>query len=452
MPDNSSILDTTESLCPICLQVVDARVVARDGAVYLKKVCPDHGPTTVHLWPDADHYRWMSAFRLPFKPPKTEIVSQRTLISKRRCPLDCGLCSAHLRHSTLVEIEVTQRCNLRCPVCFAAVGKAPTDPPLETIESMYSAILQQSGPQTSIQLTGGEPTVRRELPEIVRMGRRMGFSAIEINTNGIVIGRDPEYIRQLKDAGISGVYLQFDGLTEPVYDKIRGEHLLQDKLQAIENCRAAGVQVVLAMTVVWGINHDQIGAVLDFALRHLDVVAGVAFQPAFTSGRFELAAERHLTMGDVVFMLAEQSHGLVQPYDLWPLSTSHPLCTCGTYLVYADLQASDEGAIEPVTRRITQQEYLEHYDPHSPQGSVFADILAKRGDFPGSGLSVVVMNYMDAMTIDLKRLKECSMTVTMEDGRLIPFCAYQLTSLYGERLYPVWGRLISAPSKRGSYA
>jgi uncharacterized radical SAM superfamily Fe-S cluster-containing enzyme len=456
LPDNSSILDTTESLCPICLQVVEARVVVREGAVYLKKVCPDHGPTTVHIWPDADHYRWMNAFRLPFKHPKAEIDPQGTLISKRRCPLDCGLCSAHLRHSTLVEIEVTQRCNLRCPVCFAAAGKAPADPSLATIESMYAAILQQSGPQTSIQLTGGEPTVRSELPEIVRMGRRMGFSAIEINTNGIVIGRDPEYIRQLTDAGISGVYLQFDGLTEPVYEKMRGEYLLQDKMQAIENCRAAGVQVVLAMTVIWGINHDQVGAVLDFALRHRDVAAGVAFQPAFTSGRFEPAAERRLTMGDVVFMLAEQSHGLIQPYDLWPLSTSHPLCTCGTYLV--DDSTSYDGtssygdAVEPATRRITQQEYLERYDPHSPQGSVFADILAQRGDFTGSGLSVVVMNYMDAMTLDMKRLKECSMTVTMEDGRLIPFCAYQLTSLYGERLYPVWGGQKTAPVKRGSYA
>jgi 7,8-dihydro-6-hydroxymethylpterin dimethyltransferase len=445
LPEHADVLDYTEGLCPICLKVVEAKVIAGNGAVYLKKMCPDHGPSKVHLWPDVDHYQWMRSFRLPFIQPN------RGLNPVKGCPSDCGLCSTHLRHSTLVEIEVTQRCNLRCPVCFMSAGKAPTDPSLETIESMYAAILDQSGAQTSIQLTGGEPTVRRELPEIVRIGRRMGFSAIEINTNGLVIGRDPEYIRQLSDAGISGVYLQFDGLTEPVYEKIRGEYLLQDKLQAIERCRAAGVQVVLAMTVVWGINHDQVGGVLDFALRNLDVVAGVAFQPAFTSGRFEPAAERRLTMGDVVFMLAEQSHGLIQPYDLWPLSTSHPLCSCGTYLVH-DGKSSDGDAVEPVTRRITQHEYMQRYNPHSPQGSVFADILAQRGDSTGSGLSVVVMNYMDAMTMDLKRLKECSMTVTMEDGRLVPFCAYQLTNMYEDRLYPIWGRPESASVKRGDYA
>jgi uncharacterized radical SAM superfamily Fe-S cluster-containing enzyme len=441
--DSVIVLDRTESLCPLCLKVIEARVVERNGAVYLKKICPDHGPTTTYLWPDAEHYRWMSAFRLPFQaPPAVQPV-------QRGCPHDCGLCSAHLRHGTLVEIEVTQRCNLRCPVCFiaagstvaggtaagrTAAGNALADPDLHTLQSMFQAAGRQSGFQTGIQLTGGEPTVRRDLPEIIQLGRQAGFAAIEVNTNGIVIGRDPAFLEALAEAGISGVYLQFDGLTRSVYERIRGADLLADKLQAIANCRATGVQVVLAMTIIAGVNHDQIGRVLEFALENVDVIAGVAYQPAFTSGRFDVSSDKRLTMGDVIFMLAEQSNGLIEPYDLWPLGTSHPLCTSATYII------EDRGVRAPLTRRIGRPEYVQQFDPHSPQGSVFPDLAARLFPEASPGLSVVVMNYMDALSMDLKRLKECSMLVTMENGRLIPFCAYQVTASHGQRLYPVWSR------------
>ena len=430
--DRITVLDYTESLCQLCLKPVEARVVALDGAVYLKKMCPDHGPETTYLWPDVKHYRWMSAFRLPFKPPLAEQPIQDG------CPQDCGLCSSHLRHATLVEVEVTQRCNLRCPVCFMAAGDAPAAPDLDTLAEMFQAIGRQAGLQVSIQLTGGEPTVRKDLPEIVHLGRQAGFAAIEVNTNGIVLGRQPAFLASLAEAGISGIYLQFDGLTGPVYEQVRGADLLGDKLQAIENCRAAGVQVVLAMTVIWGVNHEQIGQVLDFALHNLDVVAGVAFQPAFTSGRFDLPFEKRLTMGDVIFMLSEQSGGLIDPYDLWPLGCSHPLCSSATYII------EDQGVKMPLTRRITSWDYIEHFDQYSPQGSIFPDLAARSYPSLHPGLSVVVMNYMDVMNMDLKRLKECSMDVVMENGRLIPFCAYQATSLRGKRMYPVWGRKLEA--------
>jgi hypothetical protein len=438
--EGNGTMEYTESLCPLCLKVIEARLVVQEGAVYLKKMCPDHGPCTTYLWPDAEHFRWMNAFRLPFKQPKFEIPSVKG------CPTECGLCSIHLRQSTLVEVEVTQRCNLRCPVCFMSSGEAPEDPSLETIQGMFEEIQRRCGLQVSLQLTGGEPTVRGELTEIVRLARETGFLAIEVNTNGLVIGRNPGYIRELAQAGISGIYLQFDGLTGAVYEKIRGADLLQDKLQSIENCRAAGIQVVLAMTVIWGVNHHQLGAVLNYALQNQDVIAGVALQPAFTSGRFDVQTERRLTMGDVVFMLSEQSGGLIEPYDLWPLSCSHPLCSCATYLV------EEAGEIKPFTRLITPQDYAREVSSDSPQGSVFADIAAKRYPNLGPGLSVVIMNYMDAMSVDLKRLKECSMTVTKEDGRLIPFCAYQMTDIYGKRLYPVWGRIDGRRPAEREYA
>ncbi len=430
-PVHSKLLDHTQSVCPVCLRVIDAHIVDQDGRVYMRKSCPDHGPTTAYLWPDVDHYLWMTSFRLPFTLPKNH------LLSDKGCPRDCGLCAYHLRHSTLVEIEVTHHCNLHCPVCFMAAGTTLVDPSLEELEMMFRAIYEKNGSLVGIQLTGGEPTLRHDLPEIIHIGRKIGFQAIEINTNGIEISKNPHYLKMLVDDGISGIYLQFDGLTPEPYLQLRGADILSNKFQVIEQCRRMGIQVVLAATLVWGVNHDQIGKMLDFALENMDVVVGLALQPAFSSGRFEIEQKKGFGMGDVIFLLSEQSGGLIQPQDLWPLGCSHPLCSCGAQLV------KNGHKIEPVTRLITTQEYRERFDAHSPQGAVFADILAAKNMNARNSLSVIVMNYMDAMSLDLKRLKECSMTVTMKDGRLIPFCAYQLTDLYGHRLHPAWGEAIT---------
>ncbi|UWG98233.1 radical SAM protein [Dehalobacter sp. DCM] len=424
--DHAEIIDQTQSVCPVCLKVIDAQIVVQDRAVYMEKTCPEHGKVITYVWPDIDHYRWMSDLRLPLKKPQVFRQSQQG------CPHDCGFCTSHLRHCTLAEIEVTERCNLRCPVCFmaaeAAKGVIQHDFDLQIIEDKYKAILAQSGAQTSIQLTGGEPTICKNLPEIVRMGRRIGFDYIEVNTNGVVIARDPAYIQELAEAGISGIYMQFDGLTGDVYAKIRGENILEYKLKAIENCRKVGVQVVLAMTVIEGINEDQMGDVLNFALQNRDVIAGLAYQPAFGSGRFDVTIQKRLTMGDVAFMLADQSKGLIQPYDFLPLGCSHPICSSATYII------EEKGHFLPFTRQISPQEYIEAFNPDSPQGSVLGDIASNKYPDLVSGVSIVIMNYMDAFSMDLKRLKECSMTVARNDGCLVPFCSYQLTNIDGKRM------------------
>jgi uncharacterized radical SAM superfamily Fe-S cluster-containing enzyme len=419
-----AVLKETTSLCPVCLRAVPARVVSEGRTVYQHKACPEHGAFKTYLWPDVDHYNWMGSFKFPCIPPRQPAAP------RQGCPRDCGPCASHRRQPTLVELELTHRCNLRCPVCFMAANSAqaaPPEPDLAAIEATFRAVLARTGPQTAIQLTGGEPTVREDLPAIVRLGREIGFDAIEVNTNGLAIAADPGYAAVLAEAGISGVYLQFDGLDPAVYEKIRGRDLLAVKRRAIENCRAAGVQVVLAMTVIGGINHGQMGAVLDFALENRDTVVGVAYQPAFGSGRFEVSPERRLTMGDVAFMLAAQSRGLLDPYDLWPLACSHPLCSCATYIV------EENGKFIPLTRLITAGEYSEYFNPASPQGSIFPDIAAGRFPELAAGLSVVVMGYMDALSIDLDRLRECSMLVAGPEGRLIPFCAYQLTDIHGNK-------------------
>jgi len=420
-------LSRTLSVCPVCLQVVEANLISKDNAVYLTKECHEHGASELKVWPDVEHYRWMNSFAFPLVLPK--VVTS----FEQGCPRDCGPCIRHLRKPTLVEIEVTRRCNLRCPVCFMSADVAEADISLPALEQIFHKIREQAGTEPGIQITGGEPTVRRDLPEIVRLGREAGFEGIEVNTNGIVISRDFEYLLRLREAGLTGIYLQFDGLTSPLYSQIRGADLLATKLQAIENCRRAGLQVVLAMTVIDGTNLDQVGDVLRFALKNVDIVAGLALQPAFTSGRFEVGQPRRLSMGDIIFTLADQCPDLISPYDFYPLGCAHPLCDCGTYLV-----RKADGFV-PITREISPAQYRAAFDSNSPQGSAFRDILVARSGEDVEGLSLVIMNYMDAGTMDLERLRECSMLVAVPDGRMLPFCSYHLTGCNGQRIHPVQG-------------
>jgi uncharacterized radical SAM superfamily Fe-S cluster-containing enzyme len=318
-----------------------------------------------------------------------------------------------------------------------------TDVPLEKLSDFYETIARTAGTETGVQITGGEPTVREDLPEIIRRGRERGFWGIEVNTNGLVIAQDNGYLEDLVAAGLTGIYLQFDGVTAEPYEQIRGADLLATKFRAVERCRESGVQVVLAMTIVSGINSDEVGAVIAYALENVDIVAGVALQPAFTSGRFDAKHTEPLNMGDVIALLDEQTQGLIRSEDIWPLGCSHPLCDAGTFLV------SDANGYIPVTRDLTREEYLALYSPDSPQGSVFYDIVYKKGLSPECGLSVIIMNYMDALTMDLERMEECSMFVTMPDGRLIPFCSYQLTNCSGQRVFPPWGIPTDVPHEDG---
>lgn len=420
---NMKLLDFTQSVCPDCLNVIDARIVVNNNAVFMEKTCPQHGAYSTYLWPNEEHYRWLKNFKFPYiRPNALKAV-------KSGCPEDCGPCRSHLYRPRLVELELTQRCNLRCPICFMAADEnqanLSTDLTLSVIEQQLIDIMNQCGPQTSIQLTGGEPTVREDLPDIIALCHEIGFNAIEVNTNGVVISRDLNYLERLAAAGATGIYMQFDGLDNEVFKKIRGANLLKTKMQAIENCRSIGMQIVLAMAVIRGINDQQMGRVLQFGLENLDVIAGIAYQPAFGSGRFEITDKKPLTMGDAIFELSEQSNGLLTPYDFWPTGCSNPLCDATTYIF-----PRPQGLI-PISQIIDVNDYLHHFNPASPQGSVLPDIADIM--YPGHepGLSILIMNYMDAMSLDLKRLRQCSMSVAGEEGGQIPFCSYQLTNKNG---------------------
>lgn len=430
----SKLLHETTALCPTCLTELPAEVWAdEEGTVWMTRTCPEHGTVETRTWDDADHYLWLREEAFPRMRPV------HTIPADKPCPFGCGTCARHGRRGTLLEIEVTRNCNLHCPVCFASAKNGEDDPSLDEIRAMYQVIADAVGIDGAVQLTGGEPTTRADLMDIVAMGRKMGFWGIEVNTNGLVISSRPDYLEQLAASGLTGVYLSFDGLTGDVYEQTCGRDILSVKLAAIERCREVGIPVVLSVAVVAGLNDGQLGDILRFALDNADVVCGLALQPAFTSGRFEAERAWQYTAGDVISDLVQQSEGLLEKSDVWPLGCSHPICDTGVFLLRSDDTEHPSGFV-PATRHMTMEEYAQGYSPDSPQGSVFLDILYKKGIEVKSGLSVIVMNYMDAYSCDVERLRECSMMVTVPDGRAIPFCSYHLTDAAGKRIYTPWCR------------
>lgn len=418
-------IDETESLCPHCMRRIPAVIHEQDGKVYMWKECPEHGEFDVYLWPDVEHYEWCASFQFPRKTRAAQTQVHEG------CPKDCGLCSAHRNWISLAEIEVTYRCNMRCPVCFMSAGVKLAEPSFDEIVSQMRTIRANEYDGVTLQITGGEPTVRDDLFEIVRAARDEGFEVVELNTNGVVLGRDPSYAQRLVEAGCDNVYLQFDGVTEDVTRIMRGPGVHDLKLAAIENCRRAGLPVVLAPAVVRGVNDHQLADIIQFAMENMDIVLGISFQPAFESGRFDVDMEQRISMGDMVMMLEEQTGGRIAARDFYPLTCVSPLCDCSTYLV------GDANFYTPLSRGIDEAQYRAFFEDGSTQGSSFVDVAKnKYGGLVPAGMPVLIMCFMDAWTFDAKRVAQCNLGVQASDGRTVPFCAYHLTDSSGRRLYP----------------
>jgi len=397
----------------------------------MAKSCPEHGCFDVYMWPDAAQYEWFCGYTFSSisRVPQTKTVAG--------CPHDCGLCPSHARRITLPEIEVTWRCNLACPVCFMSDRHVPPDPSLDEIRRMVETIRNFDGPCFPLQITGGEPTIRPDLPEIIEIVGVEGASAVELNTNGLIIGEDIKYLRALKNAGLTNIYLQFDGLDPSTTKVLRGRDVFSTKLRAIENCRKEKIPVILSVTIVEGVNEMELGRIIGFAMENLDAVHGLALQPAFVSGRFELEKRKHLSVGDVARLISDQTEGMIKATDFWPVGSSHPLCYGSTYLL------QENGRFVPFTRHLKEEDYRRNFNSTSPQGAVFMDIVADSfpSKTPPPGLPILIMEYMDAWTMDLERVRECNLAVTLSDGSSIPFCVYHLTNSLGERLYPHGGRM-----------
>jgi uncharacterized radical SAM superfamily Fe-S cluster-containing enzyme len=305
----------TLSLCPHCFRRIPASRIVEDDAVYLEKSCPEHGDLgKVLLWKNfpKSYQEWNRATAEP--------TVESLLPAQYGCPYDCGLCSGHKQKTCTAIIEVTHRCDLRCPVCFAASGTdADPDPSLNEITQILEMVRDRTN-HCPVQFSGGEPSLRNDLPQIVALAKELGLDPIQINTNGVRLAQDEAFGRELVDAGATVIYLQFDGLTETVYRHIRGAGLLSLKLKAIERCAALKIGVILVPTLVKNVNDSQIGEIIQFAKKWIPTVKGVHFQPMTFLGRYSASPrnEDRLLLSDILAAIEDQTGGEIRVENLVP--------------------------------------------------------------------------------------------------------------------------------------
>jgi uncharacterized radical SAM superfamily Fe-S cluster-containing enzyme len=442
------VIFETESLCPVCLKKISAYRVKEEDKVYLYKECDDHGEFKTLIWNGSPCIDSWIREKIPTKPKKSFMPV------KKGCPFDCGLCDEHRQHTCTALIEVTQRCNLRCSFCFASSEKAKAkEPSLEKIEFWYKRVLEAGGPY-NIQISGGEPTVREDLDKIIELGHNLGFEFIQLNTNGVRIGEDEEYVKRLKKAGLNSVFLQFDGTKEQIYKKLRGKELLAIKLKAIENLKKYNIGIILVPTLVPGVNTDNIGDIIKFAVDNIPIVRGVHFQPVSYFGRFPSEANENtrITIPDIIREIEIQTKGMVERESFRPPGCENSLCSFhGNYIYKGNykLQAVSRhsNCCSPERAEIGSKKAREFVarnwkiaDGRCECESINKDTKIMTFDeiinsIKSFKFSISGMAFQDAWNLDLDRVKGCCIHVVSDNGNIIPFCMYNLTDSSGNYLY-----------------
>jgi uncharacterized radical SAM superfamily Fe-S cluster-containing enzyme len=466
-------LSKTTSICPECLKTLEASVFERDGRVWIAKRCEAHGAFEDLYWGDYESYKRIQKFSHDGKGIDNPAVTGDAI----QCPHDCGLCTQHKTHTALGNVVVTNRCDLTCFYCFfyaKAMGYV-YEPTLEQIRFMLRRMREEKPVATNaVQITGGSPEMRDDLLDIIRIAREEGYEHVQLNTNGTrKLCGDEAFAKAVRDAGCNVVYLSFDGVTPKTNPK---NHYEIPRI--LQNCRSAGLGVVLVPTVVRGVNDCDAGSILRFGLKHIDVVRSVNYQPVSLVGRISRAdvAKFRITIPDVIEKLAET--GIVEKGDFYPIPTvsaithfvesltnaaayeltTHVACGMATYIFM------DGDKAIPLPRFVDIDGLVEFLDQSSaeithgknrmlvtgnvlyklgsfvdkakqPKSIDFArllfDILAKGsynalGVFHTKTMFVGMMHFMDKYNYDVERVKRCCVHYAQPDGRIVPFCAFNV--------------------------
>ncbi|WP_257447860.1 radical SAM protein [Archangium lipolyticum] len=439
--------DTAISICSTCYQRVEGKILFADGKVLLQKRCPRHGFERVLLADDVDYYK--RAREIFIKPP--EQPQRYNTPIRWGCPYDCGICPDHEQHSCLTLVELTDQCNLRCPICYASSGpERLTHRSFEQVVRMLDAVVANEGEPDVVQLSGGEPTLHPDFFRILEEARQRPIRHLMVNTNGIRIAKDEAFAERLASyrKGLE-VYLQFDSFEREPLMSLRGADLRSVRQQALERLNALDVSTTLVVTLKKGLNDGEVGRIVDFAAQQ-PCVRGVTFQPIQEAGRLEGydPARDRLTLTEVRRRILEQT-SLFAPEDLIPVPC-HPDSLCMGYAL------KQEGQVVPLTRYVPpellvegarntivyekdtqlQQRLFQLFSTnHSPQSSSrsLSDLLCclPQVQVPG-GLTyrnvfrVLIMQFIDAQAFDLRSVKKSCVHIAHPDGRIIPFDTYNL--------------------------
>ncbi len=480
----------TFSLCPECLSTIPATEYEQDGKVLMEKECASHGvfrdiissDVKIFLEMENWHFREGTGFSNP------------QVTNASACPTECGICNMHITHASVANVDLTGRCNLSCNVCFADSNTSRYEPSFEEVHEMLTRLRNtKPAPCTTLQYTGGEPTIHPDFFKIVSASKDLGFKHIQVASNGIKLA-DPEFAMRAREAGLQYIYLQMDGVTDDVYEKIRGRRLLETKLKVIESARKAGLRIIFVPTIIRGINDHQIGDLIRLAFENLDVLTGLSIQPVALTGRVseEHRFSKRYTLADMIHDVSDQT-GFTDPYRDWfslnsatPFvklaesltgssfsnHTCHPHCGAMSLLFvdrnrnavpvtgFLDLYNALKD-IDRLASRTTKSKFkifsqlktlnslYKHFRPgNAPEGLTFLKFLRTLDGYGDKKYTwtdkykghtyktffVFGMHFMDNYNYDLQRIRRCAVHYSAVDGKMYPFCSYNSGHTFRNRV------------------
>jgi len=307
-------IESTSSLCSDCIKKVDAKIIQKGNSIFLLKSCPEHGEQLNILEEDASWFLDRNQYTKPGTKSKTQ-----TKINKG-CPFDCGLCPQHDQHTCIGLIEVTNKCDLKCPVCYASSGEGEFLN-LETIEKMMNLFQDsESGNAEVLQISGGEPTMHPEIIKILELAREKKFKYVMLNTNGMKLAKDEGFVKELAKFGDHfEIYLQFDGFEKTTYEHFRGKDLRKIKEKAIANLTKHKIPTTLVATIEKNVNDKEIVKIIEYALEN-EFIRGVNFQPVSFSGRVKNHnIKDRITLTGILNKIEQQTKSKIKKSDFIPL-------------------------------------------------------------------------------------------------------------------------------------
>lgn len=444
----------TNSICSQCLVKVEAKIIFRDDRVYLVKHCFKHGQEEVLIADDIDYYKQCQEFIKPGDMPR----KFNTPI-QYGCPYDCGLCPDHEQHSCLTLIEVSDRCNLSCPICYADSGTEEVSAhsqqvrrhrSLAEIERMLDAVVANEGEPDIVQISGGEPTIHPEFFEILELAKSKPIKHLMINTNGIKIAKDREFCDRLSQymPGIE-VYLQFDSFEVEALKELRGADLRLIREQAVAHLNEFNISTTLVVTLKKGLNDHEIGKIIEYALQQ-KCIRGVTFQPIQAAGRLEQFDPKRAryTLTEVRRTILEQSP-YFKPQDILPVPC-HPDCLAMAYALKVKGQVIPlTGLLEPTAflkimpnsvlyeqnETLKQQIFQLFSTNHSPISSAntlkqllccLPLVTVPEGLNYENIFRVMIVQFLDPFNFDVRSVKRSCIHIAHPDGRIIPFDTFNI--------------------------
>ena len=476
----------TESVCPECSRVLETEYYEKDGKVYAKKTCPEHGEFDNVIWSDVKQYLRAEQFAMDgvglINPCDTVAENPEEnasiMIGDRKLLLKS--CSA------LANVDLTNRCNMTCPICFADANHAGYvyEPTYEQVVEMLKMLRSERPIKcTAVQFSGGEPTIHPRFFDIIKAAKDLGFAQVQVASNGIEFSKSVEFCRKAKEAGLNTIYLSFDGVSDEPYIQARNRKMFHVKLKVLENLRQLPHRpsVVLVPTLVRGVNDHQIGDIIKFAFDNSDVIRGVNFQPVAFTGRItrEELDKGRFTISDLTKCIEEQT-GFATPDDWYPVPTvapvsnfasalmeknmvtftTHPHCGLATYLFkddlgnvipmprFVDVKKFVSG-LEVLAEKAAKSRFKKWYvikaglllnkcmdESKMPHGmtkkkliKIMRNIMSDESkktlaEFSWNNMYIGAMHFQDSYNYDLERVCRCAVHYATPDLRVIPFCAY----------------------------